>query len=473
MITALVNIIIVLVVFSVLIIIHELGHFLAARLFGVRVTDFSIGFGPPIVKKKIKKTNLLICLFPLGGYIKMAGDSRLESKGYKDEFFSKAPGARAAIVFAGPLFNYILAFLMLVTIATVGFPVQDTVVGAVKDGSPAQTYIQSGDKIITIDNRKVQSWSELQNQIQEAKGWVEVVVIRNGNEINFNIPLEKKEIIDRLGRTIEVSQIGIVPYGPVIGEVIDGYPAKKAGLQKGDEIIAINSKKIKTWEELAQNIQDSKKDVLLKVKRGKKAFSLKVPIQKEEINGIESKKKEISVIGIRPPLKDKILKISFPASILKGGEMLFQTTALSIKGLWYMITDPSISVRDSVAGPIYISYIISKTAKLGLVALLQLMSLLSIFLFIINLLPIPVFDGGHIFFFGIERLRKKPLSQKTEDAANRIGLALIILLMFFVFYNDIVKRGPRIWEDIKNSFSQKEANKSKNGEKLENNNEKN
>ncbi|MCF7895189.1 MAG: site-2 protease family protein, partial [Candidatus Omnitrophica bacterium] len=149
----------------------------------------------------------------------------------------------------------------------------------------------------------------------------------------------------------------------------------------------------------------------------------------------------------------------FPASLGKGANMLFQTTVLSAKGLWYMITDPSISFRESVAGPIYISYIISKTAELGFVALLQLMSLLSIFLFIINLLPIPVFDGGHIVFFGIEKLKKSPLSQKTEDTANRIGLALIIVLMFFVFYNDIVKRGPKIWKEIKSSFNQENNEK--------------
>jgi regulator of sigma E protease len=124
-----------------------------------------------------------------------------------------------------------------------------------------------------------------------------------------------------------------------------------------------------------------------------------------------------------------------------------------------MITDPSISFRESIAGPIYISYIISKTAQHGLVALLQLIALLSIFLFIINLLPIPVFDGGHIVFFGIEKLKGSPLSQKTEDAATRVGLALIMVLMFFVFYNDIVKRGPKIWKEIKSSFNQESNEK--------------
>lgn len=468
MIATLINIIVIVFVFSILIIIHELGHFLAARIFGVRVTDFSIGFGPALFKKKIKKTNFLICIFPLGGYIKMAGDSRVESKGYRDEFFSKSPGARSAIVFAGPLFNYILAFIMLITVATVGFSVQDTVIGAVKEGSLAQSHdLQPGDEVVAVAGEDVRSWSQLQDRIHQAKDSVKISLMRDGQKIKIDVPVERKEATDRFGREIEVSKIGIMPYGSVIGEVIDQYPAKKSGLKKGDEIVKVNGQEVGTWEELAKKIQDSQESVLLKVKRGKRTFSLTVPVKKEEIGSINKEQEYISVIGIRPPIKDKILRTGFPASIFKGAEMLFQTTALSVKGIWYMITDPSISIRDSVAGPIYISYMISKTAKLGLVALLQLMSLLSIFLFVVNLLPIPVFDGGHILFFGIERLKKKPLSQRTEDTANRIGLALIMLLMFFVFYNDIVKRGPRIWQEIKSSFTQKETNEPGSIKKLE------
>ncbi|MFO8052801.1 MAG: RIP metalloprotease RseP [Candidatus Omnitrophota bacterium] len=455
------NFFIIVVVFSILIIVHEFGHFLAARLSGVKVTHFSIGFGPVLLKKKIKQTNLLICAFPLGGFIKMAGDSRSESRGYRDEFFSKSPGIRSRIVFAGPLFNYILAFLMLAVVATIGYSVQDTVVGAVEKGSPAQQAgIQRGDKVVAVGDKKVESWSKLQTEIYQAKDSINLSLERNGNELNLKIPVEEKEITNKLGRETKVSQIGISAYGPVIGEIIEDYPAQQAGLKKGDKILEVNGKSVESWKDLAERIQNSKDFVSLKIKREEKVFSLKVPVKKEEFKNLKSGKEYISVIGIRPFSKDKILKVGFPGSLGKGVKMLFRTTALSVKGLWYMITDPSISFRESVAGPIYISYIISKTAELGFVALLQLMSLLSIFLFVINLLPIPVFDGGHIVFFGIEKLRGSPLSQKTEDTANRIGLALIIVLMFFVFYNDIVKRGPKIWKEIKSSFNQE-------GEQLE------
>ncbi|MCF7874464.1 MAG: RIP metalloprotease RseP [Candidatus Omnitrophica bacterium] len=454
------NFFIIVVVFSILIIVHELGHFFAARLFGVKVTDFSIGFGPALFKKKIRQTNLSVCLFPLGGYIKMAGDNRSESRGYRDEFFSKSPGIRSGIVFAGPLFNYILAFLFLIIIATVGFPVQDTIVGAVENGSPAQEAgIQPGDKLVAVNDKKVETWSQLKKEIYQAEASVDISLERNNEKIQLNVPVVEEEMTDQLGRTTKVSQIGIMLYKPVIGEVIEQYPAEEAGIKKGDQILEVDGEKIENWQDLAENIQGSKEAVELKIKRGKEVFSLKVPVKKEEVEGFKSGQEYISVIGIRPPSNEKILKTAFPGSLLKGADMLFKTTLLSVKGLWYMITDPSISFRESIAGPIYISYIISKTAQHGLVALLQLISLLSIFLFIINLLPIPVFDGGHIVFFGIEKLKGSPLSQKTEDAATRVGLALIMVLMFFVFYNDIVKRGPKIWKEIKSSFNQESNEK--------------
>ncbi|MCF7870611.1 MAG: RIP metalloprotease RseP [Candidatus Omnitrophica bacterium] len=454
------NFFIIVVVFSVLIIVHELGHFFAARLFGVKVTDFSIGFGPALLRKKVKQTNFAVCLFPLGGYIKMAGDNRSESRGYRDEFFSKSPGIRSGIVFAGPLFNYVLAFLFLTIIATVGFPVQDTIVGAVEKGSPAQEAgIQPGDKLIAVNDKKVETWSQLKKNIHQAEGSVDISLERGNEKIYLNVPVVSEEITDQLGKTTKVSQIGIMLHKPIIGELIEGYPAEEAGIKEGDEILEVDGKEIENWQELAENIQSSKETVQLKIKRGKEVLSLKVPVKKEEVEGLKSGQEYISVIGVRPPSNDKILKTAFPGSLLKGADILFQTTWLSVKGLWYMITDPSISFRESIAGPIYISYIISKTAQHGFVALLQLMSLLSVFLFIINLLPIPVFDGGHILFFGIEKLKGNPLSQKTEDTATRVGLALIMVLMFFVFYNDIVKRGPKIWKEVKESFNQEDNEK--------------
>ncbi len=450
------NFLIIAAVFSLLIIAHEFGHFIVARLFGVRVTDFAIGFGPALFKKKIKETNFLLCVIPLGGYVKMAGDSRAESRGHKDEFFSKPPGIRSLIVGAGALFNYALAFIVLVTIVTIGFPVQDAVVGAVRKGSPAkEAGIRADDKIISVNNKKVESWSELQDNIFKSEDSVELVISREGEKIRLEVGLERGEALDRLGRAVEVSRIGITPYGPLVGKVLEGYPAYEAGIETGDKILEINGKEIVSWEDVVEEIKEAEESVALKLKREGEVFALTVPVKKEKQPGLETDSQEyVSVIGIQPYTRDKVLKYPFPFSLGRGAGMLFRTTALSLKGIWHLIADPSLSFRESVAGPIYISYMITRTAEMGIIALLHLVALLNIFLFIINLFPIPVLDGGHLLFFGIEKLRKKPLSQKSEEMFTRIGFALIIVLVFFVFYNDIVRRGPEIWESVKNSFSQ-------------------
>lgn len=447
------NTLIIAAVFSVLIIVHEFGHFIAARLAGVKVTDFSVGFGPPLFKRKIKETNFLICSIPLGGYIKMAGDSRSESRGYKDEFFAKSPGMRSLIVLAGPLFNYILAFIALSVIVTLGFYVQDTRVGAVRGGSPAyEAGLQRGDRVVAIDGRRVDSWQELQGEIQKTEGLLRLVLDREGREVEVELETVKKEVTDRQGREVWGYSVGIFLYGPIVGEVMEGYPAEEAGIKPGDEILKVNDLEVESWEDVSGTIRASQEDVWLKVKRDGEVFSIEVPVKREKHSILGQKEEYVSLIGIQPVFQDKLLREPFPFSLGRAGRMLIETTALSIQGLWYIATDPSISLRESVAGPIYISYMISKTAELGIVALLQLVALLSIFLFVINLLPIPVFDGGHILFFGIEKLRGKPFSQRAEDILNRIGLVLIMILVFFVFYNDIVQRGPKIWEDLKGTF---------------------
>ncbi len=421
---------------------HEFGHFIAARLSGVRVTDFSIGFGPLLFKKKVKETNFLICWIPLGGYIIMAGDSSSESRGYKDEFYPKPAGIRARIVFAGPLFNYLLAFILFVTIATFGYRVKDTVVGAVLGGSPAEAAgIASGDRIVSVDGRKTESWKQLQDRVYGAKDSVEVILIRNQEKIELEVGLEKKKVKTDFGREIKASQMGISPYGTTVGEVVDGYPAKEAGIESGDKILAVDGQEVKTWGDIFEKKQETEKSVSLKIKRNENVFSLEVPVKREKSRDLGSDLEYVSTVGIRPISREKLIKVPFPSSVLRGSQMLFEMTFLSLRGLWYMATDRSISLRESLAGPIYIMHMTPKIAEAGLDAYLQFIALLSVFLTIINLFPIPVFDGGHILFFGIEKIRSRRLSHKTEDIATRIGLILIITLMFFVVYNDIL----RVW----------------------------
>ena len=204
------SIIIVGIIFSVLIVIHELGHFLAARRSGVKVEKFALGFGPVLFRRKGKETEFIICAFPLGGYVKLAGDSRSEHKGFKYEFLSKSVGIRAKIVFAGPLFNYFLALVLFCIIALIGFPYPDSVVGSVLEGYPAEAAgIKEGDRILAVNDAQVQHWVDMAKMIYRAKEKINLRIERAGEIIFLDIPLRQKEITDDFGKKKNVSVIGI------------------------------------------------------------------------------------------------------------------------------------------------------------------------------------------------------------------------------------------------------------------------
>lgn len=353
------SVLITIIIFSILIIVHEFGHFIAARCLGIKVEKFAIGFGPVLLKWRSKETDFLVCAFPLGGYIKLAGDSRLECKGRDYEFLSKAPGIKMLVVLAGPVFNYFLAFIIFCIIAFIGFPYQDTIVGS----------------------------------------------------------------------------------------VLEGYPAEASGLKEGDKILEVNGVKVSDWPQMTKAIRKSRDDISLKLERNGKNIFLDVSLREKEVIDDFGIKKMAPIIGISPSPNIKIVKYGFPKALIKGAESLFSLTYKVIKGLMYMITG-SISFKEGAGGPIAIFYITSEFVKIGFIAVLQLMAALNISLAIINLFPVPVLDGGHLLFFVLEKIRKKSLSEKVEGVLSRMGFALIGVLIVFVFYNDIVKYGPKIRDKI-------------------------
>ena len=345
-------IIIFILILSLLIIVHEFGHFIAARLNGVRVENFSLGFGPQIFKKKKNGTEYSISLIPLGGYVKMAGDSQMEYQGKSDEYFSKSVGRRFQIIFFGPFLNYVLGFLFFWCILFVGYP-----------------------------------------------------------------SLTSK-----------------------VGGLIDGYGAKEAGLAVGDKIIAVDGKKVNLWEDLQRQIQKRpiKESVNLEVVRAGQALEFHVLI-KDKILGDElGEKRTLGIIGISP--FDEIVEVrhGFFKSAYLGINKTIDLTILTYKGLWRLISG-KMSMRDSMTGPLGIFFITSKTAKLGIVAVMHLIAVLSISLGIFNLLPLPILDGGHIFLLALEKLRKKALSVKAENIVNNVGFTLMITIALVVTYNDILR----------------------------------
>ncbi len=344
--------VIFILILSLLIIVHEFGHLIAARINGVRVEQFSLGFGPQVFKKKKGDTEYSISLIPLGGYVKMAGDNRAEYKGKPDEYLSKPAGRRFQIIFFGPFLNYILGFLFFWCIFFIGYPTLTTKVGGLIEGYGAkEAGLKVADKIIVVDGRKVAIWEDLQRQIQERKSKAQVMltVLRDNRELTFNVLIKDKVIDDQLGQKRALGIIGISPF-----------------------------------------------DELVEVKHG---FF--------ESAGLSFKK-------------------------------IINLTMITYQGLWRLASG-RMSMRDSMTGPLGIFFITSKAAKLGLIAVMHLIAILSVSLAIFNLLPLPILDGGHLFLLGLEKIRKKALGIKAEEIINNIGFTLIITLALFVTYNDIVR----------------------------------
>ena len=224
--------IVFIIILSVLIIVHEYGHYLAARRAGIKVEKFSIGFGPPLIKIKGKETEFIVSAIPLGGYVKMAGDSRTECEGKDYEFFSKPVGVRVRVVFFGPLFNYLLAIVVFWVAFMIGFPSPDTYVGQILEGYPAQySGIKVGDKILSVNGKEVDNWMEVTEFISGSENDVDLVVLRDGKVRNLNIVPRKEETKDIFGNPVERKLVGIAASDKV--KIIRAGPI--AALYKGVE----------------------------------------------------------------------------------------------------------------------------------------------------------------------------------------------------------------------------------------------
>jgi regulator of sigma E protease len=347
-----VSAIVFILVLSVLIVVHEFGHFAMAKRCGVKVERFSLGFGPKLIGIKKGDTEYRISAIPLGGYVKMAGETYQDNLTGKEwEFLSKSPGERFKIVICGPFLNYILGFLLFSLIFMIGSPTLTNEVGQVLADYPAKAAgLKAGDKVMSIDGKEVEYWNDLTKIMhKKLEGDVRLVVLRGGREKKITVRPKIKEYKDIFGKEVKIAMVGIAP---------------------SDELVFIKYNPI--------------------------------------------------------------------TSIYKGLIKQLELTAVTLKAIWSMIAG-RLSFRDSVTGPVGIFLLTAKAAKLGLVYLLNIMAIISTSLAIFNVLPIPVLDGGHLIFIIIEKIRKRPLSQKIQEVATQIGLGLLLLLMVFVFYFDIMR----------------------------------
>jgi regulator of sigma E protease len=431
------NIIYFLITIGILVFIHELGHFVAAKLSGMRVERFSIGFPPRAFGKKIGDTDYCVSWIPIGGYVKISGmidesfDTEfLQKEPQPWEFRAKSYPKRIFVITAGVLMNFVLAILIFWGISTVRGKVlwRTTDVGYVVQKSPAaEAGFKAGDKILAVNGEEVSYWSDLYN----------LIYVKNlGNDIVVDVKRNNKLVAISLPKTLAPEapdeQLGLVPKhtAVMIMAVDPNRPAAKLGLQPQDTIIALNGTPIFYSNDVLSIIgSHAGKEVSVEWKRVNERMSGVVVPDLDGRIGIQ-----ISGVYNGPVVRTRYnILAAFPEGIKD-----FTTSGVSIvRSVWQMITG-KVSIPKSVAGPIRIAQLATSFAEVGIISFVNFVALLSMSLAILNILPFPALDGGHLLFLVIEGVFRREIPHRVKIALQQVGFILLLAFMAFVIYNDII-----------------------------------
>jgi regulator of sigma E protease len=432
------------ILLGILIFVHELGHFLFAKLLGVRVLKFSLGFGPKLASRKYGDTEYLISSLPLGGYVKMLGEEPGEELKEEDKPFAynyQPTWKRSVIVFSGPLFNLAFAASIFFIIFLSGIPVPKPYVGKIMENSPAaKAGLMTGDRVIAINENPVNGWDDIDISLNENSGKKLLFKVeRDEKIIELSVTPVRKMDKNIFGENIEVWDIGITPLlNPDVGWVMKGTVADKAGIKKGDKIIEIEGTAIKTWQDMTAVIHGSPgKPLRFKIKRDEQIIELTLTPARETLTTPAGEKKEIGLIGIKPMESDFIKKFNPIDAMYLGIKKTWETSVFTVVVVIKLIQ--RIIPAETLGGPIMIFQMAGEQASLGAMNFFIFMAVISINLGVLNLLPIPILDGGHLMLLTIEAIRRKPLSERIMMIAQRVGLAIIITIMVFALYNDIIR----------------------------------
>ncbi|NEI69436.1 RIP metalloprotease RseP [Rhizobium lusitanum] len=542
------NVITFVFVLSLLVFVHEMGHYLIGRWSGIRVMAFSIGFGPEIVGfTDSHGTRWKLSLIPLGGYVRFFGDEDASSKTDVDQLLAMTEeeraqsfaGAklwkRAATVAAGPIANFLLAIAIFAVLFSIyGRTVADPVVAMVtRDGAAAEAGIEPGDRLVAIDGSKVSTFDEVQRYVGLRPGRTIVLTVeRDGQNRDFRIVPKLIEDTDQFGNKMEMGRIGIALVDPVVTAVEQGGPAAKAGVQAGDRLIAVDGNNVATYYDIGRYVAERPgKSIVLTIQRN--GVIRDFPIVAETLVDTDASgdKKDVGSIGIAPidPLVASIASDSpAQAAGLEVGERVLSVDGRDIGSIGEVqrlaaahadksmtltvkrdgqtrdvtvtprkseetdvfgaqteiasigITDGQTPIKlryeaygplralaegvkqtgsivsgtfdyignviggymkaDQLGGPIRVAQLSGQMATLGFSAVLQFAAILSVSIGLLNLMPVPVLDGGHLMFYAIEAVRGKPLGARAQDIAFRIGFAMVLSLMVFATWNDISSR---------------------------------
>ncbi len=429
------------VMLGILVFVHELGHFCVAKLCGVKILKFSLGFGPRLVSRKWGETEYMICAVPLGGYVQMLGEgggeegevAPLTAEERLRSFADKPVLQRTAIVAAGPLMNLLLPFFVLPLAYLLGVQLpayleRPACIGyVIADSESAAAGFLAGDCIAAVNGEAIGTWSEASR----------ILIPFAGSPLDFTV--------DRGGETVHVAltpedggleglqSLGLLPLQEsVIGATTPGMPAEAAGLLAGDRIVAIDASPVTSWYDLKRLIQGSRGEPLnFTVKRDGRVLNLSIKPLRDEMDGADY------LVGIVPQQDTIFKRFGLREAVQAGVERTLDLVKLTLVFIQKLFAGHVSS--KSIGGPITVVQIAGQAAQTDLSSILSVLAFLSIQLGILNLLPIPILDGGHLFFNLFELVLRRPLSLRIREIAQQVGLVLLILLMLLAFYNDIVR----------------------------------
>ena len=426
------NILAFVFVLGVLIFVHELGHFMMARRLGIRVLTFSLGFGPKLLTVRRGDTEYCISAIPLGGYVKMAGENPEDTRtGADDEFLSKTKWQRFQVLIMGPVMNLVLALVVMAVVLYQGakvpsFQEEPVIVGSFEPNSVAQAAgLQIGDRVVMVDDVFVPTWEDYSMTIlPKAKRTVTFVVERKGTTF-------ERQLVPAAVGKFELGETGIRPVmRPQLVTISAGEPADQAKLRPGDVVLAVNGERSPTRERIIEIIKANENQPLLfEVARGGQTQQLTVTPRKTE--GMVRIGSQISPTELREiqPGVFEAMKMS--------AQQNWEWSTLIIRTLVGLFTRQT-SVKQ-LMGPVAIADLSGSAAEQGWIQLFSLMAMISLNLGLLNLMPIPVLDGGHIAILGLEGLSRRDFSMKVKEKMLLAGFVLLLMLMVTVIYNDLTR----------------------------------
>jgi len=434
------------VVLGVLIVVHELGHYLVARWCGVKVLRFSIGMGKVIWSRRFgpDQTEWAVSVLPLGGYVKMLdareSDDPIAPQDAQREFTSQSVWRRIAIVAAGPIANFLLAIAVFAGLYVHGIPEPAAKLRAPAEQTAAyQAGLRGGEHVLAVNGEPVQVWNDLRWSLMQAivdhRAVTLDVTAADNPQASYSVQLPVNGISTDELETDFLGKLGLQVARPLplLGKVIPDGPAQRAGLQEGDLIVAIDGQAVSDGLALVEAIQHAPGQRLaLDVRRNGQALALHITPEP-----VEQKGQVIGRIKVEVPMMPEMVSagVNPLAALVKGAVKTWDTSIMTLKMVGKMIVG-EVSWKN-VTGPITIADYAGQTARIGLVSYLSFIAFVSISLGVMNLLPIPVLDGGHLLYYAVEVLTGRPVSERVAAIAQRAGIGVLMTLMLVAVFNDI------------------------------------